>query len=793
MRCAKRLLASGWGLTLVSVFGIVGAMAMAAVPVADDESSGSNGTTRSGKVFTDRDLVQLLDGDLRKLTVEQRKRARYFTLFHCWSQGEATEEVEILVQGLVKLLNSLSWNPRIHVPTRLGEVGTPEGLVLRVDLDALGWDAARWERMLCVPGPLGYPYGFEYDGQIGQQASWISEATGSALPYVRGDSFAFHAARPPLYEQLLDPISMPGALGSAVELEGLLGVDVARNVMREEVVRAATNQSGVSPNDRMVERHEIVRYAGAYWKSYDFAGQPGAQPILSHPLGPWDQVKLPDSVQDFVFHHDSSELLFALPNGMHAYLSVNGRGDSMPSPFMDKGAGSREPGMVVDGISCMACHAGGVNPITDLVADELANQHYPTDVAAWVAAEYPGNAVVKHHLDADNARFTAALVEAGVKPTDQSAEEPIRRLCDHFQRELNTVAAAAELGLGEEELLVRLGPDLDISRDLVKGNVSRDRFEKRFRGIITWLHLGKPRTFVTGDAGNVVRDGSIETNALLREWLAEWADILEEVPDPAIVTDARARALIATVGMPWRVRHKLTGMELFLIPPTPTDGFRMGRATGGSDEKPLHSVVLTMPFYLGRHEVKQSEWSQVMDRNPSHFGDDQNLPVDSVSWELIEGSHADAFSPRSGLDLPTEAEWEWAAHGLTDAVFPWGDGISPKRANYDGSFGHDPYLQKTTPCGSYPDGRSWLGCDDMAGNVWEWCGDYYDFALYAEGGSPTIDPSYQGAPREVPASRVLRGGSWFSYGIDLRSANRDKGAPDGGTSTVGFRARKPFP
>jgi formylglycine-generating enzyme required for sulfatase activity len=231
---------------------------------------------------------------------------------------------------------------------------------------------------------------------------------------------------------------------------------------------------------------------------------------------------------------------------------------------------------------------------------------------------------------------------------------------------------------------------------------------------------------------------------------------------------------------------------VWVAPGTFRRGSPAGEADRGKDEDPETEVTLSQGFWVGKYEVRQREWAEVMGSNPSHFKGDLELPVETVTWEeameycrkLTERERGAGRLPeRYEYRLPTEAQWEYACRAGTRSATGYGESLSSSQANFNGEHPYNggakgPYLGKTAKVGSYaPNG--W-GLYDMHGNVWEWCLDWYGDRL--PGGS-VIDP-------RGPSSgsyRVKRGGGWDDFGRICRSAYRSRFVPGRRIYDLGFR------
>jgi formylglycine-generating enzyme len=173
-----------------------------------------------------------------------------------------------------------------------------------------------------------------------------------------------------------------------------------------------------------------------------------------------------------------------------------------------------------------------------------------------------------------------------------------------------------------------------------------------------------------------------------------------------------------------------------------------------------------------------------MGNNPNYFRDDEQNPVDQISWNDAQAFIARLNSLIPGLEirLPTEAQWEYACRAGTATPFSFGENITPAQVNYDGNYPYAGgetglYREKTVPVKSLPP-NPW-GLYEMHGNVWEWCADWFgDYPAES-----VVDPD--GPPSGT--GRVLRGGSWSFNGRHVRSAYRSGNGPDFSRNDFGFR------
>ena len=242
-------------------------------------------------------------------------------------------------------------------------------------------------------------------------------------------------------------------------------------------------------------------------------------------------------------------------------------------------------------------------------------------------------------------------------------------------------------------------------------------------------------------------------------------------------------------------RWNKDGSTMILIP---AGEFWMGSppGEGNDDEHPQHKVYLD-GYYIDKYEVTNEQFDSFVratghktDAEKEGKGwvyDDKWVEKSGATWRtyyyagkekhpvvLVSWKDATAYCQWAGKKLPTEAKWEKAARGVDGREYPWGNREPDAGGLYRCNCGEgtdravwrrDGY-EFTSPVGTYERGTSPYGLHDMAGNVWEWCSDWYDKNYY--GRSPSRNP-------KRPASgenRVVRGGSWFRRARNVRCANR---------------------
>lgn len=425
------------------------------------------------------ELYALAHADLTAQPANRHDRIRYFSLRTLHNDSDVSDEnLAGYRAATIKLLNALSWNATVY----RAEPVDPHGVLIRVFLPDLNWNHEKWGYLEAV-----YPYAMtsETDPHLGQ----LQYLAGTRMPIIRADWFASRASVSPLYYDML------GLPDTVAGLERLLRIDLVRNIRDEQVVRAGFQDSGVSTNNRMIERHPLG--TGFFWTSYDFAGSQGRQSFFEYPLGPTEAYG-----DDLAFHHDGGESIFTLPNGFHAYYLNTADGTRLnvgPTQIVRDDDYTDGTGEVVNGISCISCHIKGMRVNQDQVREvALADLSLPAAARQTIAAVYPGQDEVDKWLTHDTQAFYDTLESAGI-PHDTTAGglEPVRGLfvyhVDHF---IDFDQAANELGLTPEELRARngfVGPDMaSLMLRLDQSPIARDEWTSAFPVLLARLTDYRP-------------------------------------------------------------------------------------------------------------------------------------------------------------------------------------------------------------------------------------------------------------------------------------------------------------
>ena len=415
-------------------------------------------------------ILDSIQTHLDTLAAFDRPYARYFSLTHLYNAGEPAETLIDYRNALSKLVNSLSWGRNVTNPEPID----PEETIFYIDLRRYEWESGtnRWTQI-----EEAYPYSIELavETETGllRKLTNLREEMDCNVPFVHVDWFLATASLPPLYNDIL------GLPETDRALEAELGVDVAANLQTApgiRVWRAGFNNSGVSRNNRVIERH--TSSYGAYWKSYDFAGSVGTQNVFSYPLN---------------FTHDGGEIIFNLPNGFQAYYLIDATGnrlDVAPTTIVSNPAAS-DPA-VRNGLSCIGCHTVGMKQDFEdevrAVIEANANPPYDKGHALRLYVE---KSVMDARVSEDAERYKNALEASG---GDIKDIEPIHRFYEAFQGPVDAAHAAASVGLETGVFLEKIDKntrlqDLGLQQLTVEnGRMQRDAWTAGYPEVVSALY-----------------------------------------------------------------------------------------------------------------------------------------------------------------------------------------------------------------------------------------------------------------------------------------------------------------
>lgn len=466
-------------------------------------------------------MLSAIQADLLATPREDRPFRRYFTLTHLHNDPRVLDkDFRLYRAALSKLLNSLSWKRDIVLPSPVDTHQT----IFAIDLRHLDWEKhGLWNEVL-----KRYPYGLKHDRfpdetGLSDKALDVYEMTGTPIPFIRADWFIAAAGRPPLYHTLMFDNVLPKLRErtadrknpqnprhmTALDLEEFLGVDIERNFRLNQLQRAGFIKSGVSGQNRLLERHDALH--GSYWKSYDFKQDSRRNNLFQFPLGP---VFEKNPFAKMAFEHDGGEIIFNLPNGLQAYLLINGKDeriDEGPIEVVSDRSKTSGTNVIVNGLSCMSCHKRGM--ISEFKDEIRTGTGVGGEAVDKVKQLYVSSDEMNKLVEKDEARFMSALEQAvgsfltvGEDKGKNIREfrEPIGEIARWYVlEELDLPAIARELGVQDEKKLAIL---IDGNQRLLQyglgiltkgGAIKRADWEKLegtslFQDVAYELRLGTP-------------------------------------------------------------------------------------------------------------------------------------------------------------------------------------------------------------------------------------------------------------------------------------------------------------
>ncbi len=490
-----------------------------------DSGGGSLVEKKSTRVvLTNEEILTLVHNDLAQ-SPDIGGEVRYLSLqnlYNYFVQGEPVfDDIKLrrLADGLSKLVNSLSWNASV-VP--LSEVPHSKGVLWRVRLshyndEIRGLTKTLWDRIGAAD-----PYQISHETPAYER---IKSLSGTKFPIIRGDFFAVQASRDFYYEAMgFDFFKRDQKLNVSLpqietQLLGKTTQKILAEASNQNIVRAGFLRSGVSVSNRLLERHDITTHRdGAYWHSYDFEASEGKKQLAQNPLGPEGAFSTENA-----FKHDGGEVIFSLPNGLHAYVLANAKGQLLvDAPFQIV----RHPvkGTIFNAVSCFDCHREGLIDKGDEIrrfTEDNQDLFNARDLLK-IRQLYPDRRVAGNSFDRlmglDNQRYAKALAQTSVTPTpvDFQAErvfEPLTEITDYFAETVSLEKALSEVGMSSGEFTSRLREQPDLRRVIgayaqnEPQAVDRQAFKKLFPKMIEALELNK----VKGDDAFRIRSEAVDS------------------------------------------------------------------------------------------------------------------------------------------------------------------------------------------------------------------------------------------------------------------------------------------
>lgn len=382
--------------------------------------------------------------DILDILVQDSRRAgnsndfRYISFAHFADENRTKEEIGVL-EGVVNImLNAMSRRSNL---IRV-EAADADRTIFRFRISQLGWNAADWDEIVRF-----YPYCLQSEVDAHQN---LYNRLDTEAPYLRGDWFIATTTLSPLYERLVD---LPANLD---ELEEDLNFNIDQNVLNNDIIRVAFGFSGVSFQERMIERHDLGQ-GDYFWWSYDFADRLETSRVTEKPIGP--ARLFPQFENTFV--EAGGEAIFSLPNDMQAYFLTDNQGVFLTeAPTAIVADPRRRKGAVQNALSCFGCHteSGMLFPKAYDDVTKYVEEHrndFDGDELDVIREIYPRN--TQQILQRDAARFARAIQTLG-RTTESSLQgggvvewDAWATLAGQYESKLGLRGGATELGISIDQ------------------------------------------------------------------------------------------------------------------------------------------------------------------------------------------------------------------------------------------------------------------------------------------------------------------------------------------------------
>jgi hypothetical protein len=418
------------------------------------------------------DLYAAIDADLRS-EEDDAPFLRYISLSHRFNQGICSEDLAGDRLAMMRALNGLSTEVGIVVPEAIDEAG----VIYRIDLRDLGWDQPatvdgvafddKWEAIIAAS-----PYAVELEGDDADSAKLAAQ---TSVPVLFSDALIDATVVGDLYYELI------GMGADAFALFAQLGIDFT-----DVDVRAGTSSSRMSQQDTIIQRFEQGNVQGFYWSRFDVADDNAGQSIFSDPLG---------------FQGDVISSLFTLPNGLLAFALFDAAGLRIADTGVLVDQFQRD-GRVRNSVSCSACHAAGVNPITDEVRSYVETNRFEFDADTFgdVDETFVPQPELDEVIQQDAATYRATLERAGLA---SPAGDPVSTVYQRFDAGVSLAAAAGELGITPDELdreLVALSSEADPALSVLRTqDLGREQFEAAYLPTLCALQISSDNQPLAAD------------------------------------------------------------------------------------------------------------------------------------------------------------------------------------------------------------------------------------------------------------------------------------------------------